>query len=370
MFSDCQHAAFGATLVVTLSTLPTPEQIRRYTVPNDYRSKADAKVAVICHAAEQGVVEFVRFQGGTPPDDYISPYTLSTYNPEVSRKRKQPGSAEDAEQRPAKKKKGKRRAEAPSHGGGSCLTPGGQHLSIPPSSNQIHGISGPGDMGLSQSVPADGLCDPSQPGFGGGVGSSAAHPAVYGHGASYNAQMYAPSYPAVLDPRFAVGGGLGNRGYGNGARGAYGGSSHPGHVVDAPPLECGPSRAMPGTSARAVRRPAEDAELEPGEVVSCAESEFSVGSSRNEDGGAPANERGTRIASAAFGSSSHILAEIGFDKSKGRESADVENVAGRSKEKGKGKETSPANTSTTDSQDGPGTTATATASHVRDLIGV
>lgn len=59
---------------------------------------------------------------------------------------------------------------------------------------------------------------------------------------------------------------------------------------------------------------------------------------------------------------------LGFDKNKGRESADVENVAGRSKEKGKGKETSPANTSTTDSRDGPGTTAT--ASHVRDLIGV
>lgn len=300
MFPDRQHAAFGAALVVTLSTLPTPEQVRRYTVPNDYRSKADAKVAVICNAAEQGVVEFVHFQGGSPPDGYISPYTLDTYNPEVSRKRKQPGSAEDAEQRPTKKKKGKRRAEAPSHGGRSCPTLGGQHLSIHPSSNQIHGISGPGDMGLSQSVPADGSCDPSQPGLGGGRGSSAAHPAVYGHGASYNAQMYAPPYPAVLDPRFAVGGGLGNRGYGYSVQGAYGDGSHPRHAVDTPPLECGPSRAMPGTSARAVRRPAENAELEPGEVVSCAESEFSVGSSRNEDGEVPANERGTRIASAAL----------------------------------------------------------------------
>ncbi|KAF8552813.1 hypothetical protein OG21DRAFT_1415383, partial [Imleria badia] len=101
---DKERDAFGATLVVRLSILPTSEQVRRYTVPSDYRSKADAKVAVICHAAEQGVVEFVRFRGGTPPDGYLSPYTLHTYNPEPSRKRKQPGSVEVAEQaRPAKK---------------------------------------------------------------------------------------------------------------------------------------------------------------------------------------------------------------------------------------------------------------------------
>ena len=341
-FSDCRHAALGATLLVRLSTLPTSEQMRRYTVPSDYRSKADAKVAVICHAAEQGVVEFVRFRGGIPPGGYTSPYTLRTYNPEASRKRKQPEPVEDGEQgRPVKKKrkKGKRRAEpAPSDGDGSRLTPVGP---VPPSSNQIHGISGPGDMGLSQSIPRDGLCDPSQPGIGGGGGSGAARPVVYGHGASYNAQMYASSYPAVLDPRFAGGGGLSGRAYS--AQGAYGGGSYP---VEPLPPESEPSCSWPGASLRALRRPAGDAELEPGEVVSSAESEFSVGSSRNEDGEVPANRN-----------------------SMGRDSIEVENDAGRSKDKGKGKETSPADTSTTGSRDGPGTMATATASHVKKLIG-
>jgi hypothetical protein len=341
-FSDCQHAALGATLLVRLSTLPTSEQMRRYTVPSDYRSKADAKVAVICHAAEQGVVEFVRFRGGIPPGGYTSPYVLHTYNPEGSRKRKQPEPVGEAEQdRPVKKKrkKGKRRAEpAPPDGEGSCLTPVGQYPSIHPSSDQIRGISGPGDMGLSQSIPRDGLCDPSQQGVGGGSG--AARPVVYDHRAPYNAHMYGSSYPAVLDPRFAGGGGLSSRAYG--VNGAYDGGSH---SVEALPPESGPPCSWPGASLRALRRPAEDAELEPGEVVSSAESEFSVGSSRNEDGEVPANN----------------------NNSTGRGSIDVEHDAGRSKGKGKGKETSPANTSTTSSRDGPGPMTT--ASHVKKLTG-
>lgn len=300
------YLAFGASLVVRLSTSPTSEQVRRYTVPSDYRNKADAKVGVICLAAEHGIVEFVRFRGGTPPEGYVSPYTLHTYNPDASRKRKQPGSAEDAEQdRPAKKKKkkGKRRAD----GEGSHLTSAGQFLPIHPSSDQIHGISGPGDMGLLQSVPADDSCDPSQPGVGGGSGSGAVRPAVHDHGATYDAQMYTLSYPTVLDPRFAGSGGLDSRAHGvYPLHSAYGGGSRLPHAVDVLPSEGGPSRARSGSSPHPLRRPVEPGELEPGEVVSSAESEFSESSSRNEDDEVPANERGTRIVTTAFDDSLHV----------------------------------------------------------------
>ena len=353
-------------MVVRLSTLPTSEQVRRYSVQSDYRSKADAKVAVICHAAEQSVVEFVRYRGGTPPDGYVSPYTLRAYNPEASRKRKQSGPVEDAQHaRPAKKKKkGKRRAEAASHDEIGHLTQVGQHLSVHPNGDQVHGISDRGDMSLSQSVLGDGLYDSSQSGVGDGNGSGAARPVVYGDGSSYNTPMYAPPYSAVLHPRFALGTGLSGRGYGGQP---YSDGSHPPRAVDAPP-ESGPSRTGIGTSLRALRRPVEDAELEPGEVVSSAESEFSVSSSRNED-----SDRGMNITLAAFGNSPKTLAEIGLDMNKGRESVDVVNIAGRNNDKGKAREMSPVNTCTTLSRDSPstttGTTVTATVSHVKNLMG-
>ncbi|KAF8451951.1 hypothetical protein L210DRAFT_3626351 [Boletus edulis BED1] len=332
-----ERDAYGATLVIRLSTLPASGQVQRYTVPSHYRSKADAKVAVICHAAEQGVIEFVRFRGEIPPDGYISPFNLHTFNPDASRKRKQSGSVEDVEQgQPAKKKQRTKRGTGARSRRGHP-TPMGQSLSVCASSDQIHGISGPDDMGLSQSVPADGLCDPSRPGVGGGVGSGATRPVVYGHRVPYGAQMYAPSYPSVLDPRFAGGDGMGSSGYGVHALPAYG--SDPPRTVDAMPPERGPSRAWPGASSRTLRRPTEDAELEPGEVVSSAESDFSVGSSRNEDSEVPPNEE-----------------EIGLDMSeKGKESVDVGNASCRSNDKAKAKETSPANTSTT-------------VSHVKNLI--
>lgn len=284
-FSDYRYIAFGATLVVRLSTSPTSEQVRRYTVSSDYRNKADAKVAVICHAAEQGVVEFVCFQGRTPPDGYTSPYILRTYNPDASgkRKRKQLGSDEDAEQsRPAKKKKkkkGKRWTEILSHDESSRLTLVGQYLPAQPNSDQIHGTSRPDSMGLSQSVFADGSCGPSQLAVGSGVGSGAARPAVYDNGTLDNAQMYASPYRVALDPQFAGLGGHGCRVYA--VPDAYGCGSHPSRDVDVPLPESGPSRADP----RALRRPTEGKELEPGEVMS--ESEFSESSSRNEDGEVP-----------------------------------------------------------------------------------
>ena len=301
--SHCQHAAFGATLLVRLSTLPSSHQVRRYTVPSDYRSKADAKVAVICHAAEQGVVEFVRFRGGPTPHGYASPYSLHTYNPEASRKRKQPGSVEDMEQSQSakkKKKKGKRQAEVASQGDVVHLFPLGQYPFVHGRGDQMHSISGPGDMDLSQSLFMDGLCDLYRAGVGGGGGSGAPRPVVSSHGVPLNAQMYPSTYPAVLEPKFAVGSSSGSRGYGVQPV-TYDGGSYPPPDNNAPPPESGPSHTGLGASSRTLSWPIEDAELEPGEVVSSAESEFSVGSSRNEDEDQmPASERGMGIGPVVY----------------------------------------------------------------------
>jgi hypothetical protein len=44
--------------------------MREYKVEPEYRTKADAKVAVACLAAEQGLFELLRFRGQPPPAGY------------------------------------------------------------------------------------------------------------------------------------------------------------------------------------------------------------------------------------------------------------------------------------------------------------
>jgi hypothetical protein len=57
---------FGCALTVSLNSTTS----RKYTVPTQYRTRGDAKLAVALHAVEEGVLEFIRFRGGDPPDDY------------------------------------------------------------------------------------------------------------------------------------------------------------------------------------------------------------------------------------------------------------------------------------------------------------
>lgn len=78
--------AFGCTMTLHLAADPTPDQTRSWTVANDYRNKADAKVAVICTAIEQGAIEFIRFRGEPAPLGYTIPYSLQTFDPESSQK--------------------------------------------------------------------------------------------------------------------------------------------------------------------------------------------------------------------------------------------------------------------------------------------
>ncbi|KAG1907855.1 uncharacterized protein F5891DRAFT_216949 [Suillus fuscotomentosus] len=78
--------AFGCTMTLQLSADPTPDQTRIWTVSNDYRNKADAKVAVVCIAIEQRAMEFIRFRGEPPPPGYTTPYSLQTFDPGSSQK--------------------------------------------------------------------------------------------------------------------------------------------------------------------------------------------------------------------------------------------------------------------------------------------
>ena len=59
-------SVFGCALTISLDNATS----RKYTVPTEYGSRGDAKLAVALHAVEEGVLEFIRFRGGDPPDDY------------------------------------------------------------------------------------------------------------------------------------------------------------------------------------------------------------------------------------------------------------------------------------------------------------
>ena len=69
--------AFGCTLTINLSSDLDSETpvTRQWKVPLAYRSKADAKIAVACAAADDGLIDFVKYRGQPPPltpDDQAS----------------------------------------------------------------------------------------------------------------------------------------------------------------------------------------------------------------------------------------------------------------------------------------------------------
>ncbi|KAI0699512.1 hypothetical protein C8T65DRAFT_697618 [Cerioporus squamosus] len=72
---DMDLDACGATLTVELAANANAERVRKYTVPAEYRNRNDAKLAVVLHAVEQGVIEFLRFFGKPPPLGYVANYT-------------------------------------------------------------------------------------------------------------------------------------------------------------------------------------------------------------------------------------------------------------------------------------------------------
>lgn len=73
----------------------------------EYRTKADAKAAVACLAAEQGLIDLLRFKGATPPPDY-TPFWEAEVNGTGDNyvgKRKEPERDLDGEGRDRKKRR-------------------------------------------------------------------------------------------------------------------------------------------------------------------------------------------------------------------------------------------------------------------------
>ncbi|KDQ57916.1 hypothetical protein JAAARDRAFT_34726 [Jaapia argillacea MUCL 33604] len=71
--------AYGCSLTILLSTMnPAPNDIRKFRVPAEYRNKHDSKLAVLCLAADQGALEFIRFRGEEAPLGYQSPFVPSS----------------------------------------------------------------------------------------------------------------------------------------------------------------------------------------------------------------------------------------------------------------------------------------------------
>ncbi|TFK35030.1 hypothetical protein BDQ12DRAFT_612281, partial [Crucibulum laeve] len=61
-----ERHAYGCILKLDLSTESTVANIRKYDVPAEYRTKADAKAAVACLAAKQGAIDILRYRGKSP----------------------------------------------------------------------------------------------------------------------------------------------------------------------------------------------------------------------------------------------------------------------------------------------------------------
>ncbi|KAG2357074.1 hypothetical protein BDR07DRAFT_1380366 [Suillus spraguei] len=164
--------AFGCTMTLHLAADPTPDQTRTWTVSNDYRNKADAKVAVICTAIEQGAMEFIRFRGEPPPPGYTTPYSLQTFNSESSQKsngkRKM---VEDAHSQGEYEKSTKRQKKAKLEG---AATKQGNRKEK--GSTHTHGIAESGIIRAGHTSRKGYTSAPYQLGIGNESGSGTAYP--------------------------------------------------------------------------------------------------------------------------------------------------------------------------------------------------
>ncbi|KAJ7119478.1 hypothetical protein C8R44DRAFT_853622 [Mycena epipterygia] len=100
--------AYGCKLQVSLK--PAGDELRQYAVPAEYRSKADAKVAVAYLAAEQGVLDLLRFEGQPIPPGQSPTFTFHNGIPQViqkpkKKKKKRTADGDMQEGPPAKKQK-------------------------------------------------------------------------------------------------------------------------------------------------------------------------------------------------------------------------------------------------------------------------
>ncbi|KAL4062794.1 hypothetical protein V8B97DRAFT_1994013 [Scleroderma yunnanense] len=186
--------AFGATLVVELSTSSTPSEMWKYEAPCEYRNKADARVAVIALAAEQGVVEFVRFRGRPPPAGYSSPFILRNYDPDVSRKRPHPDSHEEEQSQSSKKQK----KAVPRELDENSFARGENNQSCDVSSEECPGGGCPQDVARHWKSNVE----QSLPGLPSGLGSRDAHPQQLPSRGVHSPSPYGTLHPSFSPPYF------------------------------------------------------------------------------------------------------------------------------------------------------------------------
>ncbi|KAJ8497072.1 hypothetical protein ONZ51_g720 [Trametes cubensis] len=188
---DMDLDACGATLTVELCPSATPDQVRKYTVPTEYRNRNDAKLAVIAHAVEQGAIEFLRFKGRPTPPGYVPYYAQQKESYLGNRKRKTwdsgGGAWGDADSGSSWQSHKKPRTAA----GGFNQYHGGQ------GQGQGGHQNGPGSWGRN------GAPGPSQSQYGDVPGPSRGT----GHFQHRNVRGHPPSAPASLAPYPAGGGG-------------------------------------------------------------------------------------------------------------------------------------------------------------------
>lgn len=95
--------ACGCILTLKLAGKPEEHQKRSWAVLAEYRNRNDAKVAVVQLAFEQGAIEFLRFNGGPPPEGYK--VELPPPRESKKAKRKAPEATDNEDGNPKKKPK-------------------------------------------------------------------------------------------------------------------------------------------------------------------------------------------------------------------------------------------------------------------------
>ncbi|KII84788.1 hypothetical protein PLICRDRAFT_179128 [Plicaturopsis crispa FD-325 SS-3] len=222
--------AFGCTLILELSPNPAPEEVRRYTTPIGYRTKADAKIGVACLAVREGAIEFLRFRGQPPPPDYVPMRTVDDFiaggSLRTNNKRKDVGGV-DSDDR--KKQKIKDEPDVPaaasqvkdhSNGNANASGSGGSG----PSASQIRTKGQPRLASRSVgsgALPARPLSGNVPVGFGGGrppshaprpgrggahagpAGNFASPPPMSGPAPFQTAAYHAPGFPPSVHPYYA-----------------------------------------------------------------------------------------------------------------------------------------------------------------------
>jgi hypothetical protein len=93
---------------IALAANPSPDDYRQYSVPAEYRTKADAKIAAAHAAIKDGIVEILRFRGRPPPPGY-APFSASqgdaVINKPRTNKRPEPDTAEGSEDQDRRKRR-------------------------------------------------------------------------------------------------------------------------------------------------------------------------------------------------------------------------------------------------------------------------